>query len=98
MSLHLVVVVFSSITTPFLCVKKTTQTVLVSKQLKEKCRILTEEQFLKYFVDDAWETKSETNDVDSVFVFFAYLDRTTVSTCRRRQRLDGVLDGGEEEV
>ncbi len=58
--------------------KKRHRTVLVSKQLKEKCRILTEEQFLKYFVDDAWETR--VKQMMLIRSLFLYLDRTTVST------------------
>ena len=66
--------------------KKRHRTVLVSKQLKEKCRILTEEQFLKYFVDDAWETRKQMMLIRSLFVF------------RPDDGVDVVVDDDDDDV
>ena len=67
--------------------KKTTQNGTRLETVERKMRILTEEQFLKYFVDDAWET-SETNDVDSVFVF----------VFRPDDGVDVVVDDDDDDV
>jgi len=69
------------------------RTLLVAKQLKEKCRgaggggganaqqqqqqNLNEEQFLKFFVDDVWEKR--VKQMMLIRSLFLYLDRTTVT-------------------